>query len=250
MKAANDGRSALPIVHKAYELAPENKDILLGTGIYNYYAEVIPEKYSWVKPLMIFFPKGDKKKGIKQLREASEQATYANVEATYFLLQILQNYELKYDQALPLAQTLHTRYPNNPIFHKYVGRCFAALGRLNEMRGIYSDIVDLVRQKHFGYDSYTDREAQYYLGLFEMGAGNNDEALPYFYKADELSRTLDHKEQSGFMVMTNLKIGMIYDLQRKRELASAQYNKVLNMTDFQGAHAQAESFLKTPYTKN
>ena len=250
VKAANDGRSAMPIVHKAYKLAPGNKDILLGIGIYNYYAEVIPDQYPWVKPLMIFFPKGDKLKGLKQLREASGQATYAKVEATYFLMQILQNYERKHADALLLAEKLHANYPNNVIFHKYVGRCLAAIGRWNDMRETYRGVLDFVLQKKIGYDAYTEREAQFYLGLFDMNAGNYASALTSFYRADELSRTLDHKEQSGFMVMTNLKIGMIYDLQQKHDLAVLQYNKVLKMTDYQGAHDQAEQFLRIPYARN
>ena len=36
--AAKDGIQALPIVRKAYELEPNNYDVLLGIGIYNYYA--------------------------------------------------------------------------------------------------------------------------------------------------------------------------------------------------------------------
>ena len=64
VKAANDGRRALPIVQRAYKIAPDNYDILLGIGIYNYYASTIPEKYPIVKPVMVFFPTGDKKKGI------------------------------------------------------------------------------------------------------------------------------------------------------------------------------------------
>jgi len=250
VKAANDGRSALPIVRKAYELAPDNKDILLGIGIYNYYAEVIPEQYPWVKPFMLFFPKGNKKKGIDQLHEASAKASYAGVEATYFLMQIFQNYEKNHDRALVLAQKLHAQYSHNAIFHKYVGRCFAALGQWDKMRSTYADVAQLVERKNTGYDSYTDREAQFYLGLYDMNTGNYESALKYLYRADELSRSLDHKEQSGFMVMTNLRIGMIYDLQKKRELAAVQYNKVLKMADFQGAHDQAEFFLKTPYAKN
>ena len=85
--AANDGIVALPLVRKAFELEPNNYDVLLGIGIYNYYAAVIPSKYPFVKPAMIFFPSGDRKKGLEQLRQASLHAKYVQVEATYFLMQ-------------------------------------------------------------------------------------------------------------------------------------------------------------------
>ncbi len=250
VKAANDGRQALPIVQKAYKLAPDNNDILLGIGIYNYYAAVIPDQYPFVKPLMIFFPEGDRQKGMAQLLQASEKALYANTEATYFLMQIYQNFEKRYDDALKLAIALHTRYPSNPMFHRYVGRCYASTGHWDEARGIFTDILKNAQSHTTGYDSYTEREAQFYIGVYEMNNGRVDSALSSFYRVDEISRTLDRSEQSGFMSMANLRIGMIYDVQKKRDLAVSQYKKVLDMKNFQDAHDQAERYLKTPYAAN
>jgi tetratricopeptide (TPR) repeat protein len=249
VKAANDGRTALPIVQDAYKLAPQNSDILLGIGIYNYFAEVVPEQYPFVKPFMIFFPKGNRQKGIAQLRLASEKAVYANIEASYFLMQLLQNFEKRSDEALTLATKLHAKYPNNVIFHKYVGRCSASLSNWSVMRKIYTEVLDRVVLKKIGYDNIVEREAHYYLGLDEMNSQHLDAALTHFYHADELSRTIERKEQTGFMVMTNLKIGQIYDMQKKRDLAKTQYEKVLKFDDFQDAHKQAEQYLKTPYGK-
>ncbi len=249
VKAANDGRQALPIVRKAYKLAPGNADILLGIGIYNYYAEVVPEQFPFVKPFMVFFPAGDKKKGVAQLREAAANARYANVEANYFLLQLLQNFEKRNDEALGIATMLHQRYPKNPLFHRYVGRSNAGLGRWNETAATYRDILARVQAHQPGYDTYTEREARYYLGLYDMSEGHQETALTNFYRADELSRSLDRKEQSGFMVMTNLRVGMIYDLQHKRDLAVMQYNKVLDMKDYQDAHEQARRYIQSPYSR-
>ncbi|HEX7574070.1 MAG TPA: hypothetical protein VF514_13340, partial [Bacteroidota bacterium] len=98
--AANAGRKALPLVREALDLDPGNSDVLLGAGIYNYYAEVIPSEYPFVKPLILFIPPGDRQKGIRQLRTASEKGTYASVEAEYFLLQIYYFYEKDFNQAL------------------------------------------------------------------------------------------------------------------------------------------------------
>ncbi len=247
IKAANDGRAALPIVQRAHTLAPDNYDVLLGIGIYNYYAEVIPDQYPIVKPLMIFFPRGDKLLGISQLKSAAAHAAYASTESAYFLLQLEFNYEKRYDDALQLASGLAGRYPDNPLFQRYVGRCQAALGRWEEMNATFSDIQRRVKEKRTGYLPATEREAQFYLGLHEMNIKHYDESLRHFYRCDELSRSLDKSGPTGFMVMVNLKIGMVYDLQSKRDLAISQYNKVMNMTEYQDSRAQAERFLKKPY---
>jgi tetratricopeptide (TPR) repeat protein len=249
MKAANCGREALPIVQKAYKLDPKNSDIMLGIGIYNYYAAVVPEQFPFVKPFMIFFPEGDRKKGIRQLRQASDSARYAGVEAQYFLMQINLNFENNYQEALLHATSLNARYPDNPLFHRYLGRCHASNGRWQEARQVFTEILNRIAAHKPGYDPYTEREAYYYLGWVAMNEPNLENALGFLYHTDELSRSLDKKGASGFMTLANLRIGMIYDLQKKRELAVTQYKKVLELKDYQNAHTQAAKFLDAPYAK-
>jgi tetratricopeptide (TPR) repeat protein len=247
LKAANDGRLALPIVQKANRLSPQNYDVLLGIGIYNYYAEIVPEQYPFVKPAMIFFPKGDKQKGIEQLRAASEKAKYADIEAAYFLLQLYHNFEKDYNQALGLAQRLHLRFPNNPIFHRYLGRSYAAVGLWSEMKTTFEMVLSRVKLKQVGYGVAAEREAEYYLGLHAMTFNKLEEAVRRFSRCDELSRGLDKDGPSGFMTMANLKLGMVYDLLAKRDVAVSQYQKVLKWDDYMDSRRIASQYIKKPY---
>ena len=248
--AANDGIVALPLVRKAYELEPNNYDVLLGIGIYNYYASVVPENYPFVKPAMIFFPICYRKKGLEQLRQASQNAKYAKVEAMYFLMQNYFVYEKDYASALELARKLHTKYPNNSMFHRYVGRCLVSTGYLGEAKDIFVDIEKRCSKKQLGYDTYDAREAYYYLGKFDFMAGRFDAALKSLYRSDELSRKLDKDEPSGFMSLGNLLIGMIYDAQGKRQDAMQQYKKVLAMKEYEDSHKESKKYLEKSYTHN
>ena len=251
IKAANDGRLALPIVRHAFSIAPDNYDILLGMGIYNYYAEAIPEQYPIVKPLMLFFPSGDKKKGIEQLTAAAEKAKYASVEADYFLLQLNYTHERQYDKALDIALKLIARYPKNVVFHRYVGRCYISLGKWENAHEVFREILSRCEGTGGGMTGYTDsskREALYYLGVYAMNTGKYEESLQQFIRCDEVSKALDKNGESGFMVMANLRIGFIYDIQLKRDLAVAQYNKVLAMKKFENSYDQAEQYIKVRYT--
>lgn len=248
IKAANDGRLALPIVQKAFAISPDNYDILLGIGIYNYYAAIIPERYPIVKPVMVFFPEGNKQKGIEQLTKASEKAKFAALEAKYFLLQLSYNYERKYEMAYELSTSLLSQFPNNVVFHRYVGRSSYMLAKYGESQTAFSDIVIRSENNQRGYSNYAKREAFYYLGMIALNTSNYDQALKYFYQCDELSRILDKKEPSAFMAMTNLRIGMIYDRQLKRNYAIMQYQKVLSLPKFENSHELAQQYLKTPHT--
>lgn len=245
--AANAGRSALPLVQDASAADPGNDDIFLGTGIYNYYAEVIPEQYPIAKPLLLFIPPGDKKKGIQELQRAADRGKYAAVEAQYFLMQLYYLYEKEYGKALAIALDLHRRFPNNMVFHKYVGRCYISLANHQMAKQTFTEVSELAQQQKTGYTPAVEREAEYYLGMCEMNARNYDPALDHFYRCDKLSRILDMDGPSGFMVMANLNVGKIYDVKDRRDLAVQQYRKVLEMKEYRDSHAQSDRFLKTPF---
>ena len=247
LAAADAGRRALPLVQIAMELAPENNDILLGSGIYNYYADVIPREYPFLKPLLLLVPAGDRQKGLEQLTRAAEHGRYASIEASYFLMQVYFFYEHDYGKALDIARTLHQRFPNNMQFHRYLGRCYVALSAWDSAGVVFGEIARRAEAGQRGYTATIEREGQYYLGLQELHRQQYDAALQHLYRCDELSRTLDLSGPSGFMVNANLKIGTIYDLQGKRDLAIQQYRKVLEMDEYRDSHEQAERYLTQPY---
>ena len=249
LAAANDGLVALPAIRKANKLEPANYDVLLGMGIYNYYADVVPSQYPIVKPLMIFLPGGDKKKGLEQLELAAQKARYAKVEAEYFLLQTYFSYEKQFVRALEIARELHAKYPKNPLFHRMYGRCYVSLGYSADAYQIFSEVEERYRNHQEGYDDYDVREAYYYIGRHLFQAGRLDDALRNFYRCDEVSRKIDKSSPSGFMSMTNLAVGMIYDLQGKRGSALAQYQKVLNMKEFENTYRDARRYMEKPYSR-
>ncbi|MCS7176709.1 MAG: tetratricopeptide repeat protein [Candidatus Kapabacteria bacterium] len=246
IRAANDGREGFEILTRVQRLAPTNYDVLLGTGVYNYYAVKLPEMYPILRPLLLFLPPGDKELGIAQLRASARNARYAATEAKVVLLQILYDFEHNIPEALTVAEELFQQYPRNPYFHRYLGRCYVRMGYLDKMEEVWREILRRSIEKWNGYEELTAREALYYVGLALMQRGQYEEALRYFYKCDEMSRVLD-EDPSGFMVKVNLKIGNIYDLQGKRDLALMQYRKVLSWRDVQNSHAEARRYMEKPY---
>jgi tetratricopeptide (TPR) repeat protein len=245
--AARDGVAALPIVRRAHELAPENTDVLLGIGIYNYYAEVVPDRYPLVKPLMIFFPSGDRALGLQQLERAAREARYASSEARYFLAQSYYQFERDYGRSLESSRILHDRYPRNPLFHRGVGRALVGLGRWEEAFVLFFEIQRRCQERWTGYDDPAAREAYYYIGQSYFNNGRYDDARTALELCEGLSKKLDTAEESGFWVMAVLTLGKISDAQGKRAEAQQFYERVLDMQDYHSAHRQAEVFLSYPY---
>jgi tetratricopeptide (TPR) repeat protein len=250
LAAANAGRRALPLVQRASSLDPANVDILLGSGIYNYYAEVIPDEYPIVKPLILFIPPGDRRKGIEQLTTVSQHGLYASVEASYFLMQIYYYYEKDYSRALEIAQRMSARFPRNSVFQRYIGRWEVSLNIWDAARRDFAETVARARARVPSYTASVEREAEYYLGAADLQDGAFDDALAHLFRCDELSRALDRGgAASGFMAMANLKIGQAYDLQGKRPNAVEQYHKVLGMKEYHDSHTLANRYLNIPYTR-
>ncbi|MFN4770295.1 MAG: hypothetical protein ACK5JL_09745 [Candidatus Kapaibacterium sp.] len=249
LKATNDARQALDILVKCNQLAPQNYDIMLGTGIYNYFADALPNQYPALKPIMVFLPSGDKKLGMLQLEAAARNARYAAVEAKVVLQMVYgTQFEKQPVEYLRWSRDLYLSYPRNAFFHRKYAVALIMNGYSDSADVQWKAILDNYRSKAFGYDAFSAREALYYLGTFEFNRGNNDQALQFLYKCDEASRYLD-EDPSGFMVRLNMTIGKIYDLQGKRELAKVQYNKILSWSDYQNSHSEAEQYLQQAYRR-
>jgi tetratricopeptide (TPR) repeat protein len=247
--AASAGKKALPLVREARDLDPGNSDILLGAGIYDSYADVIPSEYPFVKPFTLFLPPGDRQKGLRELETASENGKYASVEAQYFLLQIEYFYEKDFTRALALAVDLHAKFPANMVFHRYAGRAYVAVNNWESARTEFAEIIARARSGMRGYTPPVEREAEYYCGMAAMLARRFEEALGDFERCDAISRQIDRGEASGFMAMANLKMGMVYDLEGKRDLALVEYRKVREMANYQDSRDLAKQYLDSPYTR-
>jgi tetratricopeptide (TPR) repeat protein len=248
LKAADDGREALPIVERASNLDPSNLDVQLGFGIYNYYASVIPNEYPLLKPLMIFFPSGDKEKGIEQLTNTALNGKYAKYEARYFLLTLYYSYENDYRKAEEYAVMLHEEFPDNPVFQRWLGRIAVKKGNYFLASEIFNEILNKAEPGFYGYSTpRVKREAAYYIGVHHRNMNELDSAKHYFELCAEYSKQIDKKEESGFLINAYLYLGMINDLLDNREDAVKYYRELLDMRNYGKSREQAKQYLENPY---
>lgn len=240
--AATDGKTGFDLFIRCLKIAPTNHDIMLGTGIFNYFSIAIPDQYPFLKPILTFLPSGDKQLGILQLKAASRQARYANIEAKVVLLQIYYGFEKNYQEAFNLATELFSTFPNNPYFHRYLGRCYVVLGELDKWEATWREILLRYIDHQPGYDAMTAREALYYIGYALMNKGNYTMAIKYLNKCDEACRALD-KETTGFRVSANIKLINIYDLQNNADKVIEKCNLLLSLSDINSSHETAKNYL-------
>jgi tetratricopeptide (TPR) repeat protein len=248
-KAALDGKEGLAIVFKAYAADPKNTDIQLGFGIYHYYADVIPAKYPAVKPFMVFFPKGDKLKGLKELENVAWNGRYARLESRYFLMTLNFQFEENMNDARKWGKILLNDFPNNPNFQKYYGLTYVKENNYPEAVKTFRDIYNKCLRGMPGYNKRFEREASYYIGMDYKLKNKADSSAAYFEKSEKLSRQLDKDEESGFLINTVFYLGMLYDQMGMREKAVKYYKETLKLRDRNDSHKYAEQYLKNPYKR-
>lgn len=246
LKAADDGREALPIVEEAAALDPNNMDVQLGFGIYNYYADVIPNEYPLIKPLMIFFPDGDKQKGIEQLKNTAFKGKFAKYEARYFLMTLYYRYENNAIVADNYAKLLVDDFPDNPVFEKWRGRIAVRRGDYFLADSVFKNVLQKSDKKYFGYSaSNTVREATYYIAYNFKNNGQLDSAKTYFKKCIAESKKIDEEgEESGFQVNAVLYLAQMAEVLNQKEEAKTFYESLLEMRDYGNSHSTAENSLK------
>lgn len=251
LKAADDGREALPIVEYASKLDPSNQDVQLGFGIYNYYAAVIPDQYPYIKPLMIFFPKGDKEKGIAQLKKTAESGKYAKYEAQYFLMTLYFNYENNYEETKIYADKLTSLFPKNPSFQRWLGRTFARLGDWQKADSVFGNYLQKADSGFYGFNfPYGLRESNYYVAVHLKNELLLDSSKYHFQKCIEISNEIDKNEDSGFKINSMIYLAQIAEEQNDIKSSIEYYRQVLKMRNWNNSHQLAEINLKRLEMRN
>ena len=98
--------------------------------MYKYYADVAPAAAKFLRFLLLL-PGGDRKEGLEQMLRARSRGRLLQGEADYQLHVIYLWYERQTPRALQLLQSLHERYPANPLF----------LAQIAEIQDVYQHDV-------------------------------------------------------------------------------------------------------------
>jgi len=244
LKAIDDGKQGLNLIQKAYELNPSNKDAVLGLGIYNYAVDYVVERYPFLKAVLFFFPKGNKELGLSQLRDCAANGRFSKTEANVTLAYIHLSYEKNYLEAQRYAANLVALYPDNPVFERFLGKCYVGMNNFQGGLNVYNGMLAKADSNKAWYNNnYIRREVNYYLGVCLSRTGNIDEALKKYEAAIEICKTIDKQgEESAFYVFSVLGTGMIYEQKGNKPEAVKYYDMVLNMRDIENSKETAQRF--------
>jgi len=245
-KTIRNAQKAISNVQRVEEVAPERGDYVFGSGMYDYYADILPEEYSLSKAIMWMLPDGDKERGLERLRETAANGHYVQTEAIYFLAKVHYLYEDDFRTTRTWTERLRERHPDNPFFHTFEGRVYARWGRWRQARRIFAAVVERAEAGQAGYTAHMEEIAQLYLARDRLYQDEYREALTHLAELEQLSSR--DIENTKYRMLGYLYQGMAYDALSRRDLAVNRYRKVLNMEDASGAHERAQRYLDEAYS--
>ena len=245
IRAAADGKRAMDYVLAVARSDTTSNDFVLGPGLYNYYAALIPERFPFARAITTFLPKGDRQRGIAQIRRTATRGYFMRTEAIYFLLQIYYLYEADYRASVEYATLLRARHPGNSFFHTLEGRIYARWGAWSRSDTVFASVLNLFQLQTRGYTAPAAEQALYFLAQGRMAVRDYSAAIGYLLSLEALSARLEH--DTYFKVMGRLQQGKAYDVLGRRTRAVERYEQVLSMKAWGSSHSQARRYLERPY---
>jgi len=243
-KATFAGKNALNYMELSRGEQELNPELLFGDALFNYFSVWIAENYPLLKPVVAFFPKGNKKLGLQQLESVASNAFYTRVEAQYFLFRLYGSEEKRPLDALRIVTYLHEKFPNNPYFHRSFARYLYTTGKWTEaMRESFS-ILDRIEQRQVGYEANSGRYAAFFLGEYFYRVGNLAEAKKYFSKTLSFGEESESQE-SGYYLYALISLGKIATKEKNKPQARYYFNAVKKYAKRKHpAHQEAREFIK------
>ncbi|NDK55122.1 tetratricopeptide repeat protein [Pontibacter fetidus] len=223
-------------------LSPE---FLFGEALFNYYAIWIHENYKMLRPVLAFFPDGDKRLGLKQLRHVSNSGFYTGTEAKFFLMKIYANEEGNLDESMKIAQSLATKYPDNAYFQRFYARLLFVQGHFSMAERVSLDILHKLDQKMPGYEAVSGRYASYILGYVNQNKYRDLDKAKQYYLESIMYAEMSDERDSGYFINSYLNLARISDQLKNKSQAKRYYTIVLNASEKKSpAFKEARTFLK------
>lgn len=243
-KAALAGKNALKYLDYSRGHEEFGAEILFGDALYNYYSVWIRENYSMLKPIMMFFKEGDKKEGIKQLKEVANNAFFTRTEAQYFLMRIMATEENDIKTATFTSSYLHETFPNNAYFQRYYAKMLYTSGRRKEAELLSLDIIDKIDQGYQGYESNSGRFAAFFLGEIYNKKRDTESAVKYYELSKKYGDQIDAQEK-GYYLHSVIQLGK-YAIKSGDEKQAKSYFKTAKKYSSRGSktYKTAKNYLK------
>ncbi len=244
--AIPDGKKAMQYMQKSRNNGDLSPEFMFGDGLYNYFMAWFSESYPIFKPIIVLFPKGDKRLGMEQLSFCSNNAFFTRTEAQAYLLDIY-HWENNTKAAIGVGKYLHSIFPDNPVFARKYCRYVFSTGNFVETKKIALEMIAKIDSGYVGYEEISGRYASYMLGYIFEFEKNTEMAKTYFKRSVEYSEKIKAVKMAYYLHAC-ARLGRILAKEGKNEEACFYYQKVKKhapKSEEEKILDEAQAFIKT-----
>jgi tetratricopeptide (TPR) repeat protein len=234
---------AIKALETCQAMDPNNKDVLLGLGIFDYYTARLSGVLKFLSYLLIH--EGNKVEGLRKLHVAAEEAIYSSTEAKSLLLHIYLFLEdAHYPKAIVLAQELAERFDQAPRNKYLEGVAYIRVGNENKYREVLNSLKERASRDNSRENAgIWSRRVQYLEATHCLVRRQTEKARS---KLDAVLSQPNPKLDPLMLAWPLLKKGMSYDIEGNREEALKYYRKILRLKNGAGAQFLAQRYLDEP----
>lgn len=162
-------------VMKAFDFTGTYNDFYYITGLYNYYREAYPDAHPVYKPVVMFFPRGNKKLGLEQLKISARNSIFLRAESNSFLSGIYLDFERNPDSALVYSSKLISLYPNNVQYKTLDIRNLLLVKKYKKAEALLDSI------NYWSVNTYFQAKQDIFRAILYEKVDHNDTMAEYYY---------------------------------------------------------------------
>ncbi|MCJ8165804.1 tol-pal system protein YbgF [Pontibacter sp. E15-1] len=244
-KATVASKRSLDFMEKAKAGNGLSPEFLFGEALFNYYSIWIHENYPMLRPVLVFFPDGDKYLGLRQLAYVANTGFYTGTESKFFLMKIYANEEKKMQEALQLSEQLALKYPDNAYFERFYARLLFVQGYFTKAEQVSLDILDKLEQQMPGYEGVSGRYASYILAYINQHKYRDFEKAEKYYKSSIMFAEMTEERESGYFINSYLNLARIAKQQGNLAEARHYFTIVMQVSEKKSdSYKEAKEYLK------
>lgn len=228
LSSVNVARKAYSTYQTLMEVEPSFPDNEFVQGMISYYAAYIPEEYPVVRAVSWFFPDGDRQEGLSKIETATQEGVFSRPEATYFMGNILLNYENEENEALAYFRSLVDQYPDNGYYRRLLVRTLSSLNRNSEVHEAVDNAVKRWSDKEPADRRLIEEELLFWKGRAYYRMNNFREALASFQSAIDRGSSLPNRTERLYYSVANYYAGLSSEALNNDDRAREYYSEALD----------------------
>jgi tetratricopeptide (TPR) repeat protein len=221
----------------------QNYDTYFLMGLFHYHLKHVSGIIRFLSSA--FFIPGGHQKGLQELELAAKKGDLLKELAQAELSSNYLNFEKQPAKALPFARELNKRFPNNYNFLFTLSSTLADLHRFEEASDIARQIEKNIQTGVHPFVPQLQPRYNQLMGRILFNQEEYDRSIEYFQNALKDTSLYNARVR----VWAFVRLGMIQDIRKQRNLAEEYYSKALEVEGGEGAaRIEAKKYLLTPYT--